>query len=46
MPCAKFNVTLEADSVQFNRTRIHFYNKMHEIIASYPTEYTIIENIK
>jgi hypothetical protein len=51
MPFAKFNVDVVADCSGIKDNRISFYReypsgKLEKLIASYPSQYTIIESIK
>ena len=45
MPSSKFGVDVIADYVETDDNRLDFYIE-DELVASYPSQYTIIESIK
>jgi len=47
MPSSKFGVDVVADELVIVNNRLHFYSKnCNKLLASYSSQYTIIESIK
>jgi hypothetical protein len=46
MPSSKFNPVVKAAFFNIDKERINFYNVDNFLIASYPSKYTVIEEIK
>jgi hypothetical protein len=45
MPVVKFYATVEANEISFYKGRLNFKDKLCKLVASYPSKYTIIEQV-
>ena len=46
LPSAKFNEEVKGTYFEVRDNRINFIGKNQKVVASYPSQYTIIEKIK